>query len=82
MDLTFSHVAADARVTIERVDDDHGNVLKEFAAMGAPLDPSPAQVDELNRKTALPVPEQTKLHEGRLRLTLIPNALALIKVQP
>jgi xylan 1,4-beta-xylosidase len=82
IDLTFSHVAVDARVTIERVDGDHGNVLKEYAAMGEPLDPTPAQVDELNRKTALPPPEATKLDEGRLRLSLTPNALTLIKVQP
>ncbi len=53
LDLDFAHVPANARVTILRVESDHGNVLKEYAAMGSPLDPIPAQVDELNRETAL-----------------------------
>jgi xylan 1,4-beta-xylosidase len=82
MDLAFAHLPANARVSIQRVDSDHGNVLKEYAAMGQPLDPTPAQVDELNRETALPPPEETHLTAGRLDLTLTPNTLALIKIQP
>jgi xylan 1,4-beta-xylosidase len=82
MSLNFTRLPKDARVSIQRVDSDHGNVLKEYAAMGQPLDPTPAQVDELNRETALPAPEQTHLNAGRLELTLTPNTLALIKVQP
>jgi xylan 1,4-beta-xylosidase len=81
-DLAFHHVASDARITIERVDAEHGNVLKEYAAIGQPLDPTQAQVDQLNRETALPPPEQSRLHDGQLRLSLTPNALVLIKVQP
>ncbi len=79
--LIFRNVLADARVTIQRVDSDHGNVLKEYAAMGEPLDPTPAQVEELNRETALPAPEQTHLTARSLELHLTPNALALIKVE-
>ena len=81
MHLTFRNVPADARVTIQRMDSDHGNVLKEYAAMGEPLDPTPAQVEQLNRETALPAPEQTHLTAGSLDLHLTPNALALIKVE-
>ena len=82
MDLAFRGVPANAQVTIQRVDSDHGNVLKEYAAMGKPLDPTPAQVDELNRETALPSPEQSALKDGRLSLDLTPNALVLVKVEP
>lgn len=82
IDLTFQHIAPDARVTIERVDAEHGNVLKKYAEMGQPLDPTPAQVEQLNRETALPTPEEARLHDGRLNLSLTPNALVLIKVQP
>jgi xylan 1,4-beta-xylosidase len=81
MHLTFRNVPADARVTIQRMDSDHGNVLKEYAAMGQPLDPTPAQVDQLNRETALPAPEQTHLTAGSLDLHLTPDTLALIKVE-
>jgi len=80
--LIFRNVPANARVTIQRVDSDHGNVLKEYAAMGEPLDPTPAQVEQLNRETALPSPEQTHLTAGSLELDLTPNALALIRVEP
>ena len=80
MRLVFRNVPADARATIQRVDSDHGNVLKEYAAMGEPIYPTPAQVQQLNRETALPAPEQTHLSAGSLELRLTPNTLALIKV--
>jgi xylan 1,4-beta-xylosidase len=80
--LSFLHVPADAHVTIQRIDADHGNVLKEYAAMGRPLDPTPDQVEQLNRETAMPPPEDKKLQGGKLSLSLTPNALALIKIQP
>jgi xylan 1,4-beta-xylosidase len=78
--LSFSHIAPNARVTIERVDEDHGNVLKHYQAMGSPLDPTPAQVEQLNRETTLPTAEETKLQSGKLDLQLTPNALVLVKI--
>ncbi len=69
------------RVSIQRVDDDHGNVLKAYKAMGSPLAPTPEQVEQLNRATALATPEETRLQSGRLKLMLMPNALVLIKTQ-
>jgi xylan 1,4-beta-xylosidase len=78
--LNFSHVSPNARVSVERVDEQHGNVLERYEAMGKPLDPTPAQVEQLNRETALPAPEETRLQGGKLELTLTPNTLALVKV--
>ena len=80
--LAISGIKPDASVTIERVDDTHGNVLPKYAALGRPQYPTPAQVDEMNRATALPPPEQSKLKGGSLTLTLEPNALVLVKVHP
>ena len=80
MRLSFRNPPAGARVTVQRVDPDHGNVLKEYAAMGQPLDPTPAQVEQLNRATALPAPEESRLAAGTLVLHLTPNTLALIKI--
>jgi len=80
--LVFKHLPANAHVTVQRVDSEHGNVLKAYAAMGSPLDPSPDQVDQLNRTTALPAPEAATLQNGLLELSMSPNTLALIRVQP
>jgi xylan 1,4-beta-xylosidase len=82
IDLVFRHIAPNAQVSIERVDAQHGNVLPKYAAMGSPEDPTPEQVEQLNRETALPPPEKTHLEDGKLQLMLTPNALVLIKIQP
>jgi xylan 1,4-beta-xylosidase len=80
IELLFQGVSAGANVTLQQVDSEHGNVLSRYVAMGKPLDPTPAQVEQLNRETALPPAEQTHLTNGRLELPLEPNALVLIKV--
>jgi xylan 1,4-beta-xylosidase len=67
-------------VTIQRVDKDHGNVLKQYAAMGSPQYPTPAQVEQLNKETSLPAPQQLQLKNGELELSLSENALVLLKV--
>jgi xylan 1,4-beta-xylosidase len=81
MDLVFRGVPNDAAVTIQTVDQNHGNVLPKYRAMGSPLDPTMAQVQELNRETALPPSAVEHLRGGRLTLTLAPDALDLITVQ-
>ena len=82
IEFDFRNLPATARVTIQRVDQDHGNVLPKYAAMGKPLDPTPDQVAQLNRETALPPPEPVTLHGDRLDLSLTPDALVLLKIQP
>jgi xylan 1,4-beta-xylosidase len=82
MDFEFLNVPADARASIQRVDTEHGNVLAHYAAIGKPLDPTPEQVEKLNRETALDQPEELRLKGGRLKLSLAPNTLALVKVEP
>jgi xylan 1,4-beta-xylosidase len=80
VELALSGVASDASVAVQRVDDDHGNVLPKYAAMGSPLDPTPEQVEQLNRETSLGPAEQIHLTDGKLKITLMPNALLLVKV--
>ncbi len=79
--LQFAGVPARAHVTVQRVDDEHGNVLPVYNAMGRPQYPTDAQVAEMNRRTALPAPEQRELKDGRLQLSLEPDALVLVKVE-
>ncbi|MHB1023554.1 MAG: GH39 family glycosyl hydrolase [Acidobacteriaceae bacterium] len=81
MKLAFHGVTPDATVTLQRVDENHGNVLKTYDAMGKPQYPTMAQIKQMNAASALPVPEKTHLENGTLNLTLTPNALVLIKVQ-
>ncbi|HET7840665.1 MAG TPA: glycosyl hydrolase family 39, partial [Terriglobia bacterium] len=80
MELVFQGVAPDAAVRFQSVDNDHGSTLKAYQLMGRPLNPTPAQVDQLNRASALAPPEHGKLKDGRLVIELSPNALALITV--
>jgi len=82
IDLVFRHSPSNARVSIQQLDANHGNVLVEYAAMGKPLDPTPDQVEELNRETTLPPASQETLSAGKFQIKLMPNELALIKVQP
>src|ERR1700751_4233281 len=58
MELSFHDVPPSARVTLQGVDSDHGNVLKQYAAMGKPIYPTSDQVAQLNRETALPAAKQ------------------------
>ena len=61
IDLVFRHVTPNARVSIQEIDANHGNVLAEYGAMGKPLDPTPDQVEQLNHETALPAAIQETL---------------------
>jgi xylan 1,4-beta-xylosidase len=80
IDLAFRHVPENARISVQRIDDDHGNVLKAYAAMGSPLDPTPDQVAQLNRTTQLSAVLDERLTAGKFEIRLTPNSLVLIKV--
>jgi xylan 1,4-beta-xylosidase len=82
IDFAFAHLAPDAQVRVQRIDEDHGNVLKAYAAMGSPLDPTAEQVEQLNRETALPAPAESRLSADKFQIRLGPNSLALIQVGP
>ncbi len=81
LELELHGLRPGMRATMQRVDGSHSNVLKDYEAMGKPVDPTPEQVERLNRATALAQPQPLALEEGKLKLTLTPNALVLIKVE-
>jgi xylan 1,4-beta-xylosidase len=81
-EFEFHGLSPAAHATILRVDSAHGNVVKEYAAMGSPLDPTPAQVTQLNRASELPAPEAVTIHDSQFKLQLSPNALVLIEITP
>jgi xylan 1,4-beta-xylosidase len=63
-----------------RVDSTHGNVVRAFDAMGRPDVPSREQIRELQKAGAPAPPEQTKLTNGSLRITIPAQGLVLVKL--
>jgi xylan 1,4-beta-xylosidase len=78
--LHINGVPADATVLMQRVDEDHSNALKAYAAMGSPKYPTPSQVQQMNAASALPAPVRMALHDRILTLDLTPNELALLQI--
>jgi xylan 1,4-beta-xylosidase len=81
-ELIFSNVPNNALVRVSRVDDDHGNTLAAYRAMGSPVYPTEDQVRRLNAATELPPPSEQHLAGNHLDLELQANALVVIEVQP
>jgi len=78
--LAFDHLPGNATASVSRVDDDHGNALAAYKALGSPLDPTEDQVRRLNAATALPPPKQQRLDGNHLDLELQVNALVLVEI--
>jgi xylan 1,4-beta-xylosidase len=82
---TFSvhlkNVGASAAVEVLRVDDDHGNVLKAFDAMGRPPgDLTQEQVKKLQAAGAMAPAEKLHLKNGVLELKVPAHGLAVVIV--
>jgi xylan 1,4-beta-xylosidase len=78
--LHFKGVKADASVQLSRLDNQHGNTLAAYKAMGSPRYPTQAQMDQLNQAAELPAPERRALKAGELDLVLSPNELIIIEL--
>jgi xylan 1,4-beta-xylosidase len=80
-DLELKDVSADASVEVWRVDEDHGNVLKEFNAMGRPPgDLTQEQIKKLRAAGEMAPAEHFHLKQGRLQITVPAYGLALVEV--
>jgi len=71
-------VAATAPVQIWRLDNDHGNVLKTYDAMGRPAFPTRDQIAKLREAGKPSPPESSSLRNGTLTITIPPQGLVLI----
>ena len=78
--LHITGVAPNTPASVQQVDEDHGNPMKAYAAMGSPRYPTRAQVQQMNAASALSPPEQVTLRDGNLTLDLKPNELVLVHV--
>src|SRR5581483_4510311 len=78
--LVFRGLKPNLTAHMSAVDNEHGNTLAAYRAMGSPMYPTVSQIDKLNAATALrPLPAQT-ISGGELNVTLEPNALLLIEI--
>jgi xylan 1,4-beta-xylosidase len=80
-DLDLKNVSPNATVEVWRVDNDHGNVLKAFDAMGRPPgDLTQSQVEKLRAAGAMSPPERVRLDHGRLHLAVPAHGLAVVLI--
>jgi xylan 1,4-beta-xylosidase len=80
-ELQFKNIPPTAVVEVFRVDEDHGNVLKVFDAMGRPPgDLTQEQVARLQAAGAMAPPERMRLTHGSLQLTVPAHGLAVVMV--
>ncbi|MGB9070342.1 MAG: hypothetical protein WCC21_17370 [Candidatus Acidiferrales bacterium] len=78
----FRGLQPGSRAYVRRLDEQHGNSLQAYAAMGKPRCPTRAQVEQLNRAGALDPPSDVPLREGKLRLSVPANGLAVLEIRP
>jgi xylan 1,4-beta-xylosidase len=78
--MRIDGVAANSAVSMQQVDEDYGNAMKTYVAMGSPRYPTRGQVKDINAASALPDPEHLTLRDGILKLDLRPNELVLLHV--
>jgi xylan 1,4-beta-xylosidase len=79
--LVLQNAGSNSTATVTRVDDDHGNTLRAYQALGSPLDPTEQQVEKLNSTTAVAASAPQRFEGGSLQLSLQPNALALVDIR-
>jgi xylan 1,4-beta-xylosidase len=79
--LDFKGIDPETRVSIRRLDDDHGDTLGLYKKMGSPRYPTKDQIDDLREQSTLPEPEFEDLTDGALTLDLPVNALVLVQVR-
>jgi xylan 1,4-beta-xylosidase len=79
--LVFRNIGENASATVTRVDDDHGNTLRAYKAVGSPVDPTEEQAAKLNQASAVSPSSPQALQGSTLNLSLQPNALAFVEVR-
>ena len=79
--LQFKGVRRDAKVTVEYVDENHGNTLGAWEKIGSPRYPTQAQLEELRGQSRTVAPQNETLTDGTITLRLTVNGLAVLQVR-
>jgi xylan 1,4-beta-xylosidase len=76
--LKLAGVSPDATVQIQRLDEDHGNVIQSYDAMGRPAFPTRQQILQLRAAGRAAPPETARLSNGTLTIHIPPQGLVLV----
>ncbi|MCI0622078.1 MAG: glycosyl hydrolase family 39 [Acidobacteria bacterium] len=79
--LRMKNLRGRRRMTVYRLDRDHGSLHPAYEKMGRPRYPTPAHLQELRKAGELPRPEVRNLTGSELRLTLPPHGLAVVEIR-
>ena len=77
----FKGIRPGALISINRIDEQHGNTLALYAKMGNPRYPTQVQIRRLQQDSKLPAPERQRLRNGILTIDMPVNGLAVIRVK-
>ena len=77
--LRFSHSNA-RNVSVQSIDDEHGNVRPAYERMGAPRYPTQRELAQLREAAALPAAVIRPLQSGELELEIPSDGLVLVTV--
>jgi xylan 1,4-beta-xylosidase len=80
-EVTLEGIGKSAHATLHRVDDEHGNVLKAYDAMGRPGTPSRDQIMQLRLAGSAPKPEAASFHDGKLKVDVPQHGLVVIEIR-
>jgi xylan 1,4-beta-xylosidase len=78
--LKLENVPAQAEVQVERLDADHGNVLKTYDSMGRPTILTREQILQLRAAGRAAAPENGRLNNGSVTLRIPAQGLVLVTV--
>ena len=78
--LRVLHGDPSARVTAWRVDQDHGNALRAYDAIGRPAFPTRAQITALQNAGQMAPPDHCRMRKSTLQVTVPPQGLMLLEV--
>jgi len=81
MEFKFEH-ARFSNVEIMRLDPDHGDVHKAYAAMGSPRYPTREQIEKLRAAARLSAPEKRDLKNASVIIRIPSQGLVLIEAKP
>jgi xylan 1,4-beta-xylosidase len=79
--LQLKGIGTGVHASIQRVDEDHGNVLGLWQKLGSPRYPTQGQLESLRQNSQLGAPEGAQLTEGSLTVHLPVNGLAVIQIR-
>ena len=77
--LQLKGISSGAHASIQRVDEDHGNVLGLWQKLGSPRYPTQAQLESLRQNSQLAAAESATLTNNSLTLQLPVNGLVVIQ---